>query len=64
VTAQNVIFVVALVALALICLFHLNFILTHVGISLGCAAAGLGGLYHLTRNGSIDWDEWIPKGRD
>lgn len=63
-TAQNVIFLAVIVAVALVCLFQLNFILNHTGVVMGLVAAVLAALYYFTRNGTIDWDEWIPKGRE
>ena len=63
-TGQNVVFLAALAAAGLGILFHLNFLLTHMPWTLGGLALVLGALWYVTREGLVDWDEWIPKGRE
>jgi predicted membrane channel-forming protein YqfA (hemolysin III family) len=63
-TAQNVVFVIVLIALGLACLFHLRFILHHMLIIAGGVTLAIGALFYLTRRGLVDWDSWIPRGRD
>lgn len=63
-TSQNIVFLAVLAALGVGILLRLNFILQHIPLSLGVAAVAAGALVYLTRQGLVDWDEWIPKSRD
>ena len=63
-TSQNLIFLAALAALGLGVLFRLNFILQHLAVTAAIGAIAAGVLVYLTRQGVLDWDEWIPKSRD
>jgi hypothetical protein len=63
-TSQNVIFLVAVVALGVVCLFHLNFILNHLPLTLGALLAMAFAAYELGRRGIVDWEEWIPRSRE
>ena len=63
-TAQNVVFLAILAVIGISVLFHLNFILQHLGLTVGCVAAAVGALVFATRKGLVDWEEWIPRGRE